>query len=374
MIAFNKPCVLGEEKEAVKEAIQSGNMSGNGPFSKSASGWLEKHLKTKRALLTPSCTAALEMAAILTNVGPGDEVIMPSYTFVSTANAFVLRGAVIHFVDVEKETMNIDAAQVEAAITDKTKVIVVVHYAGVACDMDAIMSLAEKYQLYVVEDTAQALMSTYRQQPLGTIGHLGTISFHETKNVQCGEGGALLINDENMVERAEIIQEKGTNRSQFKRGSVDKYSWCDIGSSYLLSEMNAAFLTVQLAHAAEITADRLKTWAYYDAVCRELPALETPVIPPYSSNNAHMYYLKTVDEQTADDLLSFLQQRNINAVTHYVPLHSSKAGRKFGKFVGKDLYTTTDSARLIRLPLYYGMKEEDIAYVCQAILEFYQTS
>ncbi|MFD2209265.1 dTDP-4-amino-4,6-dideoxygalactose transaminase [Virgibacillus halophilus] len=374
MIMFNKPCVIGEEYQAVQEAIQSGSMSGNGPFSKKASGWLEKHLGTQRALLTPSCTAALEMAAILTNAGPGDEVIMPSYTFVSTANAFALRGAAIRFVDVKKETMNIDPVQIEAAITEKTKVIAVVHYAGVACDMDAIMALAEKYQLWVVEDAAQALMSAYHQKPLGTIGHFGTISFHDTKNLQCGEGGALLINHKKAVERAEIIQEKGTNRSQFKRGMVDKYSWCDIGSSYLLSEINAAFLTVQLLHAADITADRLRTWAHYDAELRDLQSLETPVIPPYSSNNAHMYYLKTTDEQTADNLMSFLKQRDIIAVTHYVPLHSSAAGRKFGKFIGRDLYTTADSSRLIRLPLYYGMKEEDIAYVCQSIMAFYQKS
>ncbi|MDY0404352.1 dTDP-4-amino-4,6-dideoxygalactose transaminase [Virgibacillus sp. 179-BFC.A HS] len=374
MIVFNKPCVIGDEYQAVVKAIQQGSMAGNGPFSKKVSSWLEENLGTKRALLTPSCTAALEMAAILTDVGPGDEVIMPSYTFVSTANAFALRGAAIRFVDVEQATMNIDPAQIQAAITEKTKVIVVVHYAGVSCDMEAIMALAKNHHLWVVEDAAQGLMSTYHGQSLGTIGHFGTISFHETKNYQCGEGGALLINDADAIERAEIIQEKGTNRSQFKRGHVDKYSWCDIGSSYLLSELNAAFLYAQLAHAEAITRDRLRTWQDYDAQLRNLPEIETPFIPPNRTHNAHMYYIKTANEQTADDLMAFLKARHIMAVTHYVPLHASLAGKKFGEFIGKDRVTTADSARLIRLPLYYGMEEKDVAYVCEAIMAFYQTA
>ncbi|MTW87984.1 dTDP-4-amino-4,6-dideoxygalactose transaminase [Virgibacillus dakarensis] len=373
MIPFNKPCAVGSEEMAIADAIKNSKLSGNSPFGKKCTDWLENQLGCEKALLTPSCTAALEMAAILTDISVGDEVIMPSYTFVSTANAFAIRGASIRFVDVTPETMNIDPELVEAAITERTKAIVVVHYAGVACEMDAIMDIADRYGLWVIEDAAQALMSTYNGKPLGTIGHFGTISFHETKNFTCGEGGALIINDQNAVERAEIIQEKGTNRQQFKKGMVDKYTWRDIGSSFLLSDLNAAYLSVQLEHAETITKDRKRSWQQYERGLQAVNNLTIPFIPENCEHNAHMFFIKTKNESERDGLISYLKQYGIMAVSHYVPLHSSHAGRKYGKFIGTDHYTTTESERLLRLPLYYGLGEEAIDHVVNTIYTYYQT-
>ncbi|WP_042222208.1 dTDP-4-amino-4,6-dideoxygalactose transaminase [Oceanobacillus manasiensis] len=376
MIPFNIPCVTGKESVAIQQAITAQNLSGNGSFGKKSCTWLENNLACERAMLTPSCTAALEMTAILADIGPGDEVIMPSYTFVSTANAFALRGAAIRFVDIEPTTMNIDPAAVEAAITEKTKAIMVVHYAGVSCEMELLLQVAEEHGIYLIEDAAQGLMSTYKGKALGTIGHMGTISFHETKNYTCGEGGALLINDPQLIERAEILQEKGTNRSQFIRGQVDKYTWRDIGSSYLLSELNAAYLSVQLDHAEEINEQRLTRWNQYNTELKPLMEdgkLVLPHIPEDFAHNAHMFYIKTDSEETRNELMDYLRSQEIMAVSHYVPLHSSVAGKKYGKFIGEDRYTTTESAKLLRLPLYYGLKEEDVAYVVKAIQQFFDT-
>lgn len=364
---------MGEEEKAMHEAIKNNKLSGNGPFGKKCTDWLEDHLGCERALLTPSCTAALEMTALLTEITTGDEVIMPSYTFVSTANAFAIRGASIRFVDIQPETMNIDPVQIEAAITERTKAIVVVHYAGVACDMDAIMEIAHRYNLWVIEDAAQALCCTYKGKPLGTIGHFGTFSFHDTKNYICGEGGALIINDPTAIEPAEIIQEKGTNRKQFKKGLVDKYTWRDVGSSFLLSDLNAAYLSVQLEHAETITQDRLATWQQYKQALEGMEQIELPSIPEDCQHNAHMFFIKAKDEAERDGLMEFLKNKDIMAVTHYVPLHSSYAGKKFGKFVGTDHYTTTESERLLRLPLYYGIGEEAVDHVVQSIYTYYQS-
>ncbi|MFD1173547.1 dTDP-4-amino-4,6-dideoxygalactose transaminase [Oceanobacillus picturae] len=374
MIPFNIPCVTGKESVAIQQAITAQKLSGNGSFGKKSCIWLENNLSCERAMLTPSCTAALEMTAILAEVGPDDEVIMPSYTFVSTANAFALRGAAIRFVDIDPTTMNIDPVAVEAAITDKTKAIVVVHYAGVACDMDRILQIAEEHGIFLIEDAAQGLMSTYKGKALGTIGHMGTISFHETKNYTCGEGGALLLNDPQLIERAEILQEKGTNRSQFIRGQVDKYTWRDVGSSYLLSELNAAYLSVQLDHAEEINEQRLARWEDYNQVLKPLMEdgkIVLPHIPDEHVHNAHMFYIKADSEATRNELMDYLRDQEIMAVSHYVPLHSSVAGKKYGKFIGEDTYTTAESAKLLRLPLYYGLKEEDVAYVVKAIQQFF---
>lgn len=373
MIPFNRPCVTGHEQKYIQEAIQKPKLSGNGPFGKKCSDWLENRLQCRRALLTPSCTAALEMTGLLIGAGEGDEIIMPSYTFVSTANAFALRGASIRFVDVQPDTMNIDPVAVEHAITKRTTAIVVVHYAGISCDMDAIMDIAKRHELWVIEDAAQALLSTYKGRPLGTIGHFGTISFHETKNYTCGEGGALLINHEDAVERAEMIQEKGTNRSQFLKGMVDKYTWRDIGSSFLLSELNAAYLYAQFQDADRINEDRLRSWNRY---YRDLQALmETneislPHVPDGCTHNAHMFYVKTTDEKTRQNLIEHLKDNGIMAVSHYVPLHSSHAGEKYGRFVGKDQFTTKGSERLVRLPLFYGIGEEDSNHVVNHLYSF----
>ncbi|WP_188454234.1 dTDP-4-amino-4,6-dideoxygalactose transaminase [Virgibacillus oceani] len=372
MIPFNKPCAIGVEEAAINEAISSSKLAGNGPFGKKCSDWLENRLSCERALLTPSCTAALEMTALLTEVGTGDEVIMPSYTFVSTANAFAIRGAKIRFVDVTPDTLNIDPGKIEAAITERTKAVVVVHYAGIACDMDAIMDIAYRHDLWVIEDAAQALLSTYKGKPLGSIGHFGTISFHETKNYTCGEGGALIINDSSAVERAEIIQEKGTNRSQFKKGMVDKYTWRDIGSSFLLSDLNAAYLYVQLQHADSINENRIQSWRQYEDTLKTVDSIAIPYVPDHCKHNAHMFYIKTKDENERDQLIRFLYENNIMAVSHYVPLHTSHAGEKYGEFIGMDQYTTTESARLLRLPLYYGIGEEAIDHVVSTIQTFYQ--
>ncbi|GGJ87379.1 dTDP-4-amino-4,6-dideoxygalactose transaminase [Lentibacillus kapialis] len=369
MIPFNIPCYIGEEEAAMHKAIMNQKLSGNGPFDQKCTTWLEDYLSCERAILTPSCTAALEMTALLIETGAEDEIIMPSYTFVSTANAFALRGAAIRFVDVEPETMNISPAAIEAAVTAKTKAIVVVHYAGVSCDMNTIMDIAERHNLWVIEDAAQALTSTYHERKLGTIGHFSTFSFHDTKNVICGEGGALIVNHRSAIERAEILQEKGTNRQQFVKGMVDKYTWRDIGSSYLLSELNAAYLSVQLEHAGQIMADRRRTWQRYYEELQDIEAISIPYIPDNCTHNGHLFYIKT-DHCT--ELMNYLREQNIMAVSHYVPLHSSEAGQTFGQFVGSDVYTTTESKRLIRLPLYFGMKEEDVDHVISHIKRFFK--
>lgn len=376
MIPFNKPCVIGEEAKAIEKVITGQNKhSGNGPFGKKCTKWLEDNLNCKKALLTPSCTAALEMTALLIDLVPGDEVILPSYTFVSTANAYALRGAALRFVDVDPDTMNIDPVQIEAAVTENTKAVVIVHYAGISCDMDEIMKIAVENNIWVIEDAAQGLMSTYKDQPLGTIGHFGTISFHETKNYSCGEGGALLINDKDSIERAEILQEKGTNRSQFIRGRVDKYTWRDIGSSYLLSEINAAYLFVQLRYADEINEDRLSTWKLYQEGLKDLVGagkISGPSVPDKCIHNGHMFYIKTKDEEERSGLLDFLDENGIMAVSHYVPLHSAYAGRKFGKFSGSDRFTTVESERIVRLPIYYRIGEEAVHHVVNTIHKFYE--
>ena len=374
MIPFNKPPHTGNEEQYVLEAMKSPQISGDGPFGKRCQRWFEEQLGCRKTLLTPSCTHALEMAAILIGIEPGDEVIMPSYTFVSTANAFALRGARIVFVDIRPDTMNIDETRIEAAITPQTKAIVPVHYAGVGCEMDTIMTLAEKYGLFVIEDAAQGMMSRYKGRPLGTIGHLGAYSFHETKNYTSGgEGGLLIINDGRFTERAEIIREKGTNRSQFFRGMVDKYSWVDIGSSYLPSELQAAYLWGQLEKAEAINADRLKSWLAYRDRLEPLAAagvIELPVITETCQHNAHMFYLKVKDLEERTALLDLFKQYVIWAVFHYVPLHSAPAGLKYGRFSGRDIHTTSQSERLIRLPLYYGITTEEIDTVCEKITEW----
>lgn len=375
MIAFNKPPLTGNEKQYVLQAMQSNKISGDGFFGKKCQAWFEGKLDCPKSLLTPSCTSALEMAAILLDIQPGDEVIMPSYTFVSTANAFVLRGAKIVFVDIRPDTMNIDENKIEAAITPKTKAIVPVHYAGVGCEMDVIMKIANLHGLFVIEDAAQGMMSTYKGKPLGTIGHLGTYSFHETKNYTSGgEGGLLLINDERFSQRAEVIREKGTNRSQFFRGQVDKYTWVDLGSSYLPSELQSAFLWGQLEKAEEINQNRLETWNVYNEAfktIKQLGFVDLPVIPADCEHNAHMFYLKLrgLEERTA--LIDKLKAHGIMAVFHYVPLHDTQSGKKFGRFNGKDEFTTSESERLVRLPMYYGMSLEELNMIVKIIKCFY---
>jgi len=375
MIPFNKPPYTGNEEKYVLEAIRSSKICGDGEFAKRCQKWFEERLNCKKALLTPSCTHALEMAAILIDIHPGDEVIMPSYTFPSTANAFVLRGAKIVFVDIRPDTMNIDEQKIERAITDKTKAIVPVHYAGVGCEMDTIMDIASRYNLFVVEDAAQGMMSTYKGKPLGTIGHIGAYSFHETKNfTSAGEGGLLSINDERFIDRAEIIREKGTNRSQFFRGMVDKYTWVDIGSNYLMNDVSAAYLWGNLEKADEINQDRLRTWQkYYDGLkeLQDRGVIELPTIPNGCVHNGHMFYIKVKDLEERTALLKYLKQHGIWAVFHYVPLHSSSAGLKYGRFDGEDIYTTKESERLIRLPMYYGMKDEETERVIETVRRFF---
>lgn len=375
MIPFNRPPYTGNEDQYVLQAMRSAKISGDGAFTKLCHDWFEKNLPCEKALLTPSCTAALEMAAILINIKPGDEVIMPSYTFVSTANAFVLRGAKIVFVDVHQDTMNIDETKIENAITNKTIAIVPVHYAGIACEMDYIMDIAERYNLYVIEDAAQSMMSTYKGKALGTIGHLGAFSFHETKNYTSGgEGGLLIINDRKFIERAEIIREKGTNRSQFFRGMTDKYSWVDIGSSYLPSDIQAAYLWGQLEKNIVINNNRLDAWHYYYEQLKPLEQqgkIHLPITPKFREHNAHMFYLKVQDIKVRTELLSFLKDNNIIAVFHYVPLHSSIAGKKLGDFKGEDRFTTIESEKLLRLPLWYGIKQHDQDQVIKTIKQFF---
>lgn len=375
MINFNVPPCVGKEKEYVNQAIDSHKICGDGMFTKKSSEILERMTGVPKVLLTTSCTHATEMAAILADILPGDEVIMPSYTFVSTADAFVMRGATPVFVDIRPDTMNIDENLIEAAITEKTKVIVPVHYAGVGCEMDKIMELAKKYHLAVIEDAAQGIQATYKGKPLGTFGEYGCFSFHETKNLSMGEGGALLIRDEENIEMAEIIREKGTDRSKFFRGQVDKYTWVGFGSSYLPSELNAAYLYAQLECEKQIFDNRMASWErYYSRLqgLKEQKKIELPYIPDNCTHNAHMFYMKAESLEQRSALLAFLKERGILAVFHYIPLHSAPAGQKYGRFHGEDRYTTKESERLVRLPLYYGLKAEEVDYICDQIEEFYR--
>ncbi|MHB9335856.1 dTDP-4-amino-4,6-dideoxygalactose transaminase [Fusobacterium polymorphum] len=376
MIPFNIPPYVGKELEYVREAMEKNHkICGDGPFTKKCNEWIEKKFNVEKVLLTTSCTHAMEMAAILADIKEGDEVIAPSFTFVSTVNPFVLRGAKIVFIDINPKTMNIDESLIEDAITEKTRAILPVHYAGVACNMDKIMEIAKKYNLIVIEDAAQGVMSEYKGKPLGSIGEYGCFSFHETKNYSMGEGGALLIRDKKNIEKAEIIREKGTNRSRFFRGQVDKYTWVDKGSSYLPSELNAAYLYGQLENIDLIYNNRMNSWNKYKELLQELEdknLIELQYIPKDCKHNAHMFYIKCKDLDERTKLVNFLKENEINAVFHYIPLHSAEAGLKFGRFNGEERYTTKESERLLRLPLYYGLKEEDIKFVVSKIKEFYE--
>jgi len=374
-IPFNKPSIVGSELDHIAQAVREGHLSGDGLYSRKCHAWLEQHLKCAKALLTHSCTAALEMAAILAGIRPGDEVIMPSFTFVSTANAFVLRGGVPVFVDVRRDSLNLDERLIEAAVTPRTRAVVPVHYAGVPCAMDEIMAIAARHGLIVVEDAAQALLADYKGRRPGAIGHLGCLSFHETKNVISGEGGALLVNDERLVERAEVIREKGTNRSQFFRGEVDKYTWVDIGSSYLPSELVGAFLYAQLEHADRINAKRLRLCAAYRGGLADLErsgALALPRPDPEgTAGNGHLFYILLKNSGTRTALIAYLKARGIHAVFHYVPLHSSPAGRRFGRAAGPLPVTDDVSGRLLRLPLYFELAESDVLSIAAAIGDFF---
>lgn len=375
MIPFNIPPFVGTEHQYMAQAVENRKLCGDGIFTKKCNAWMEERFCAQKVLLTTSGTTALDMAALLCDLKAGDEVILPSYTFSSTATAFVLAGAKLVFVDISPDTMNIDETKIEAAITDRTRVIVPVHYAGVACEMDAVMDIAKRHGLLVVEDAAQGVMSTYKGQALGTIGDFGCYSFHETKNYTMGEGGALIINNPIYNERAEILREKGTNRSKFLRGQIDKYTWVDFGDSYLPSELNAAYLWAQLERADEINADRLNTWDQYQEGLKQLEdagKIQLPVIPEGCVHNAHMFYVKTKDIQERTELISFLKAKDVMAVFHYVPLHSAPAGKKYGRFHGTDRYTTLESERLVRLPLYYGMQDAEIRAVVDALRAFYQ--
>lgn len=376
IVPFNKALYLGSEDKYLLESIRSNQISGDGKFTKKCHEWFEDNLKCQKVLLTTSCTHALEMAAILLDISAGDEVIMPSYTFVSTANAFVLRGAKIVFVDIRPDTMNIDEMKIEQAITSRTKVIVPVHYAGVACEMDTIMKISKKYSLFVVEDAAQGMMSTYKGKKLGTIGTLGTFSFHETKNYTSGgEGGLLIINDKRFTKRAEVIREKGTNRKAFLEGRVDKYSWVDIGSSYLLNDMSAAYLYGQLINAFDVNKRRLANWELYHNGLKNLSdkgLIEIPNNPKECQHNGHIFHIKVKDKIERTKLLMYMKSDNILALFHYIPLHSSLAGKKYGIFSGIDFWTTRESERLIRLPMYYGLTEENVAYIIKVINDFFK--
>lgn len=374
MIRFNVPPYVGKETEYMKAAIDSHKICGDGEFTKRCNAWIEEHTGTAKALLTTSGTQALEMAALLSDIQPGDEVILPSYTFVSTANAFVLRGAKLVFVDIRPDTMNIDEKLIEDAITDKTRAIVPMHYAGVGCEMDTIMDIAKRHNLVVVEDAAQGVNAFYKGRALGSIGDYGCFSFHETKNYSMGEGGAILINRPEQIEDAEIIREKGTDRSRFFRGQVDKYTWVNIGSSFLPSDINAAYLMAQLEMADEINENRLQSWARYNEGLQDLAqegVIELPYIPEECAHNAHMFYIKTKDMEERKALISYLKERDIAAVFHYVPLHSAPAGLRFGRFHGEDRYTTKESERLLRLPMYYNLSESDQQKVIDAVHGFY---
>jgi dTDP-4-amino-4,6-dideoxygalactose transaminase len=374
MILFNEPCYTGEEEKYLMQVLANKKLCGDGSFTKLSSAFMEQKFGAKKVLLTTSCSHALDMSAILANIKEGDEVIMPSYTFVSTANAFVLRGANIVFVDIRPDTMNLNEKLIESAITSKTKAIVPVHYAGVSCEMDTILALAKKYNLLVIEDAAQGVMARYKERYLGTIGDIGAYSFHETKNYVCGEGGAIVINNPSFAERAEIIREKGTDRSRFFRGQVDKYSWVDIGSSYLPSEFNAAYLYGQLEQAEEINNRRLTIWnTYYEGLKSlvEKQYLTLPFIPETCTHNAHMFYIKLKDLQQRTEMIEFLKKNEILSVFHYIPLHSAKAGLEYGRFHGEDVYTTIESERLLRLPMYYALKDEQVSYIIDKVNAFF---
>lgn len=372
MISFNVPPYVGKELEYLKDVVDLRKLSGDGSYTKKCNASLEEMTKSQKVLLTTSCTHATEMAALLCDIKPGDEVIMPSYTFVSTADAFVLRGARVKFIDVRPDTMNIDEKLIEDAITEKTKAIVPVHYAGVGCEMDTIMDIANRHNLKVVEDAAQGIQSEYKGTPLGTFGDFGCFSFHETKNLSMGEGGALLIRDEADNEKAEIIREKGTNRSKFFRGQIDKYTWVDSGSSYLPSELNAAYLYAQLEEADKIYENRMSSWNTYYKELKELSDyIDLPYVPDHCKHNAHMFYIKVKNLEERTKLIKFLDSKDIGAVFHYIPLHSAPAGLKFGEFVGEDKYTTSESERLVRLPMYYGL-DNDVYEVIEAVRDFYK--
>ena len=374
MICFNVPPFTGKELEYMKDAIEAQKICGDGQFTKKCNQWIEEKTGTKKALLTTSCTHATELAALLADVKAGDEVIMPSFTFVSTADAFVLRGAVPVFVDIRPDTMNIDETKIEAAITEKTVGIVPVHYAGVACEMDTIMDIAKRHNLWVIEDAAQGVMSTYKGKALGAIGDFGCFSFHETKNYSMGEGGAILIQDEKYIEEAEILREKGTNRSKFFRGQIDKYTWVNYGSSYLPSDMNAGYLWAQLEMAEEINNKRLACWNRYYENLKELEEagkITLPTIPEGCVHNAHMFYLKAKDLEERTAFIDFMKTKDILTVFHYIPLHSAPAGLKFGRFHGEDQYTTKESERLVRLPMYYSLSLEEVDFISNAVKEFY---
>lgn len=375
MINFNVPPCADKAFDYIKEAVQNQKICGDGPFTAKCSRWIEEKTGTAKCLLTPSCTHATEMAALLAEIREGDEVIMPSYTFVSTADAFVLRGAKVVFVDIRPDTMNIDENLIEDAITERTKAIVPVHYAGVGCEMDKIMEIAARHGLMVIEDAAQGIMASYKGKPLGTFGEFGCFSFHETKNFSMGEGGALLIRDEKYIEQAEIIREKGTDRSKYYRGQVDKYRWQNYGSSYLPSDMNAAYLYAQLEEAETIQKARMDRWKEYREQLAELAQegrIGLPYVPSYCEHNAHMFYIKTKDLAERTDLIAYLKSKDILAVSHYIPLHSAPAGLKFGRFHGEDRYTTKESERLLRLPLYYGLTADQAAYISQQVKSFYR--
>ncbi len=376
MIHFNEPTLSGKELEYIKDAVTvEHKLCGDGKYTRKCNQWIEENTGVAKAMLTTSCSHALEIAAILCNIKEGDEVIMPSYTFCSTANAFVLRGAKIVFVDIRPDTLNINENLIEEAITDKTRVIVPVHYAGVPCEMDKIMDIAARHNLKVVEDAAQGVKASYKGKALGSIGHYGCFSFHETKNYCMGEGGAILLRDQADVEHAEIIREKGTNRSKFFRGQIDKYTWVDMGSSYLPSELNAAYLWAQLEVADDIFEDRMKKWKLYYEILSNNDALkdriELPYIPAECVHNAHMFYIKLKDLDERTRLISYLRSKDIGAVFHYVPLHSAEAGLKYGRFHGEDKYTTKESERLLRLPLHYNLSLDEVNYICDSINGFF---
>ncbi|MCM1100290.1 MAG: dTDP-4-amino-4,6-dideoxygalactose transaminase [Clostridium sp.] len=374
MINFNVPPYVDTAAGYIQECVKRQKICGDGIYTGKCGKWIEERTGTAKSLLTTSCTHALEMAALLTGVGPGDEVIMPAYTFVSTADAFVLRGATPVFTDIRPDTMNIDETKIEAAITERTKGIVPVHYAGVACEMDAIMDIADRHGLWVVEDAAQGIMASYKGKALGTFGDYGCFSFHETKNYSMGEGGALLIRDAEKVEEAEIIREKGTNRSKFFRGQIDKYTWVNAGSSYLPSDMNAAYLYAQLEIADEINEARRAVWnRYYERLSDLAGAgrIELPTVPEGCAHNGHMFYIKAKDLEERTALLAYLKERDVYAVFHYIPLHTAPAGLRYGRFHGEDVYTTKESERLARLPMYYGLTREQTDYICDKVEEFY---
>lgn len=375
MILFNVPPYVGNEEKYIKDAvINNRKICGDGPYTRKCNEWFESKFQCKKVLLTTSCTHGLEMAAILFEIKEGDEVICPSFTFVSTVNAFVLRGAKIVFVDIRPDTMNINEELIEDAITEKTKAIVPVHYAGVACNMDKIMDIAKRHNLYVVEDAAQGVMSTYKGKALGTIGDFGCFSFHETKNYTMGEGGAILIQQDKFIERAEIVREKGTDRSKFFRGQIDKYSWVDAGSSFLPSEINAAYLFAQLEEADKINENRLEIWNTYYSGLRGLAdkgIIELPYIPKECVHNAHMFYIKVKGLEERAKLISYLKEKGILTVFHYIPLHSATAGVKYGRFNGEDVYTTKESERILRLPLYYGLELEKVKYIIEEVVKYF---